>query len=42
VYEGYLKILESEGDRFISIEPTGSIEDTHQKIVSELKQRGIF
>lgn len=42
VYEGYLKILEKEGDRFISIEPTGSVEDTHQKIISELKKRGII
>ena len=42
VYDGYLKILEKESDRFISIEPSGTISDTHQKIVNALKEKGIF
>ena len=42
VYEGYLKILEKEGDRFISIDPSGTVNETHQKIVNELKDKGIF
>ncbi len=42
VYEGYLKILEKESDRFISIDPSGTVNETHQKIITELKKRGIF
>ncbi len=42
VYEGYLKILNSESDRFISIVPSGSVEETHGKIIAELKKRGIL
>ena len=42
VYEGYLKILEKESDRVISIDPSGTINETHQKIVNKLKEKGIF
>lgn len=42
VYKGYLKLLEDYSDRIISIDAHGSIEDIHNKIIYELKKRGIF
>lgn len=42
VYEGYLKILNTESDRVISIVPSGTVMETHEKIIAELKKRGIL
>lgn len=42
VYEGYLKILNAESERVISIDCSGSVNQTHEKIIYELKKRGIF
>ncbi len=42
VYQGYLKILEKEPQRVISIDCSGSKFQTHEKIISELKKRGIL
>ncbi len=42
VYEGYLKILEKEPNRVISIDCSGTKDETHNKIISELKKRGII
>ncbi len=42
VYEGYLKILEKEPNRVISIDCSGTKQQTHEKIIFELKKRGIL
>ncbi len=42
VYEGYLKLLKTESDRVISIVPSGTVMETHEKIIAELKKRGIL
>lgn len=42
VYKGYLAILEKESDRIISIDCSGSKWQTHEKILRELRIRGII
>ena len=42
VYKGYLAILEKESDRVISIDCSGSKWQTHEKILNELRKRGII
>lgn len=41
VYEGYKRIAERYPDRFIPVNPMGEREETHQKIVALLRERGI-
>lgn len=42
VYEGYLAVAKNNPERVIRIDPTGTKEETHAKIVSALKEKGIF
>lgn len=42
VYEGYLKLAEKYRERFIVIDAGGTREQTQEKIVCALKQRGII
>ena len=42
VYQGYLAVAKNNPDRIIRIDPTGTKEETHAKIVSALKEKGIF
>ncbi len=42
VYEGYLEILKKEPTRIISIDCLGSKAETHEKIILELKKRGVI
>lgn len=38
VYKGYLKLIENEPQRFVVIDPTGTKQETHKKIVNALKK----
>lgn len=42
VYQGYLAVAKNNPERVIRIDPTGTKEETHAKIVSALKEKGIF
>ena len=42
VYEGYLQLAEKYPDRFIMIDCSGSKWQTHEKIIKELKERGVL
>ena len=42
VYEGYLQLAEKYKDRFLVIEATGTKFETHDKVVAELKARGLI
>jgi dTMP kinase len=42
VYQGYLKLLKDYGDRIISIDAHGSIEDINKNIIDELVKRGVL
>lgn len=42
VYEGYLKLAEKYADRFIVIDASGEKAETHAKIISALKEKGII
>lgn len=42
VYQGYLALAEKYKDRFIVIDASGTKEQTHAKIISALKERGII
>ncbi len=42
VYEGYKLLAERYGDRFVVIDASGEKEETHQKIVNALKEKGIL
>lgn len=42
VYEGYLKLTEIFNERITVIDASGSKEQTHQKIVNALKEKGII
>lgn len=42
VYRGYLKLVEEYPKRFIVIDASGSKEQTHEKIIAELKKRGVI
>lgn len=42
VYDGYLKTAREYKDRFILIDCSGTKAQTHQKIIDELKARGVL
>lgn len=42
VYEGYCRLIKLFPERFIVIDASGSLEQTHEKIVTALKYRKIF
>lgn len=42
VYQGYKYAEASNPDRFISIQPIGSVEDTQEKIINALRKRGVI
>lgn len=42
VYAGYLDLAKRYGDRIVVIDASGSKIETHNKIISALKQRGII
>lgn len=42
VYNGYLALAEKYKDRFIVIDATGSKFQTHEKIISALKEKGLI
>lgn len=42
VYDGYLSLSKIFSDRITSIDASGSKEQTHQKIINALKQKGII
>lgn len=42
VYNGYLELSKKFSDRFIVIDASGSKEETHQKIINALKEKGIL
>ena len=42
VYDGYLKLAKEYPERFILIDCSGSKSETHQKIIDELKARGVL
>ena len=42
VYNGYLEIAKKYPERFIMIDCSGSKWQTHEKIVNELKRRGVL
>ena len=42
VYNGYLELAKKFSDRFIVIDASGSKEETHQKIINALKEKGIL
>lgn len=42
VYQGYVELSKKYSDRFIVIDASGEKEQTHQKIISALKEKGII
>ena len=42
VYEGYLELAKKFKDKFVVIDASGEKEETHQKIINALKEKGIF
>ncbi len=42
VYRGYLAVLEAEPERIVNIDCSGAIEQTHAKILSALREKGIL
>lgn len=42
VYEGYLELLKKHKDRIVSIDCSGTKDQTHAKIVAALKERGVL
>lgn len=42
VYKGYIELSEKYPERFIVIDASGTKEETHRKIVSALKERGVL
>lgn len=42
VYEGYLEVAKEFPDRIIPIDCSGEREETHEKIIAALKERGIL
>ena len=42
VYEGYKHFANANPDTFICIDASGTVEETHNKIVTALKQKGIL
>ena len=42
VYQGYLDLSKKYKDRFIVIDASGEIHETHQKIIDALKEKGVI
>ncbi len=42
VYEGYRRVIAEDPDKFVVIDASGSAEETHDKLISALKQKGIL
>ena len=42
VYDGYIELSKKYSERFIVIDASGEKEQTHAKILSALKQKGII
>ena len=42
VYAGYLDLAKKYPNRFIVIDASGSVQQTHQKIISALKEKGVI
>ena len=42
VYQGYKHFAMANPDTFICIDASGTVEETHNKIVTALKQKGIL
>ena len=42
VYQGYLDLSKKYSDRFIVIDASGEKDQTHQKIIDALKQKGVI
>ena len=42
VYEGYLSLAKKYSDRFIVIDASGEKEETQQKIIDALKEKGVI
>ena len=42
VYQGYLELSKKYSDRFIVIDASGEINETHQKIINALKEKGVI
>ena len=42
VYKGYLELAKKFKDKFVVIDASGEKEETHQKIINALKEKGIF
>ena len=42
VYQGYLDLSKKYSDRFIVIDASGEIKQTHQKIINALKEKGVI
>jgi dTMP kinase len=42
VYGGYLDLAKKYPERFLVIDASGSKEQTHEKVISALKEKGII
>ena len=42
VYQGYLDLAKKYSERFIVIDASGSVSQTHQKIINALKEKGVI
>lgn len=42
VYDGYKQLIAQSPERFVVIDASGSVEQTHQKIVDALKVKGVL
>ena len=42
VYQGYVELSKKHSDRFIVIDASGEIKETHQKIINALKEKGVL
>ena len=42
VYQGYQEVAKKYPERVIRIDPTGTKEETHEKIINALKEKGVF
>jgi dTMP kinase len=42
VYNGYLELAKRFSDRFIVIDASGTKQETHQKIINALKEKGVL
>ena len=42
VYQGYLDLAKKYSERFIVIDASGTVSQTHQKIINALKEKGVI